>query len=72
MWTLILVTFVVSGAATGGVATSTWSVDFPNEAKCQAAAEAMSGANQVNLQTTSRLNISPPAIYRIVGKCVER
>jgi hypothetical protein len=72
MWTLILVTFVVSGAATGGVAANTSLVDFHDEAKCQAAAEAIAGSNQVNLPNTNRLNISPPAIYRIVAKCVER
>jgi hypothetical protein len=73
MWTLILVTFVVSGAATGGVGTSTSFIDFPDEAKCRAAAEAMAETNQVSLgQVGTRPNISPSAVYRIIAKCVAR
>ena len=48
MWTLILVTFVVSGISTGGVGTTTAFLDFPSEAKCQAAAAALAGADQIN------------------------
>jgi hypothetical protein len=73
MWTLILVTFVVSGAATGGVGTSTSFIDFPDEAKCRAAADAMAETNQVSLgQVGTRPNISPSAVYRIIAKCVAR
>jgi hypothetical protein len=73
MWTLILMTFIVSGAATGGVGATTTFIDFPDEAKCRVAAEAMAETNQVSLgQTTTRPNISPPAIYRIIAKCVAR
>jgi hypothetical protein len=73
MWTLILVTFIASGAATGGVAATTSFLDFQDEAKCRSAADILSGTSQVNIsQTTSRPNISPPAIYRIVAHCVAR
>jgi len=73
MWTLIMVTMIVSGAATGGVATTTSFLDFPDEAKCRAAADAVAGSDQVNLvKTGSRPNISPPAIYRIIAQCVAR
>ena len=73
MWTLVVIVLIVSGAATGGVATTTAFLDFPDEAKCRAAAEAMAGTNQVTLgQTSTRPNISPPAIYRVVAQCVAR
>jgi hypothetical protein len=73
MWTLILIITVVSGAATGGVATSTAFLDFSDEAKCRTAADAMAGTHQVTLgQTTGHPNISPPATYRIVAQCVAR
>ena len=71
MWTLIMVTLVVSGAATGGVSATTSFLDFPDEAKCRAAADAMAGTNQVVLQSGTR-PISPSAIYRIITQCVER
>ena len=35
MWTLILVTLVVSGASTGGVGTTTSFLDFPDEANVE-------------------------------------
>jgi hypothetical protein len=47
MWTLILVTFVVSGTSTGGVGTTTAFLDFPSEAKCQAASDALAGTDQI-------------------------
>ena len=73
MWTLILVTFIVSGASTGGVGTTTSSLDFPDEAKCRTAADAIGGANQVSLgQVGPHPNISPSAIYRIIAQCVAR
>jgi hypothetical protein len=73
MWTLILITTVVSGAATGGVAASTAFLDFADEAKCRTAAEAMAGTHQLTLsQTAGHPNISPPATYRIVAECVAR
>jgi hypothetical protein len=73
MWTLVLVTFVVSGASTGGVGTSTAFLDFPNEEKCRAAMDAVAGTNQLALERPGpHPNISPSAIYRIVGHCVER
>ena len=71
MWTLILVTFVVSGTSTGGVGTTTTFLDFPSKAKCQTAADALTGADQINLSRGNRPNISPSAIYRIVAYCVE-
>ena len=72
MWTLILVTFVVSGTSTGGVATTTSFLDFPSQSKCRAAADAVAGADQITPSRGSRPNISPSAIYRIVAYCVER
>ena len=72
MWTLILVTFVVSGTSTGGVGTTTAFLDFPSEAKCRAAADVLAGADQINLSRGNHPNISPSATYRIVARCVER
>jgi hypothetical protein len=73
MWTLILVTLLVSGASNGGVATTTSFLDFPNEAKCRAAAEAMRVTQEVVLKPLGgRVPISPPAIYRVSAQCVER
>jgi hypothetical protein len=73
MWTLVLVTFIVSGASTGGVATSTSFLDFPDEAKCRIAAEALAGTKQVRLgEVGVHPNISPPAIYHIVAQCFAR
>jgi hypothetical protein len=73
MWTLVLVVFVVSGASTGGVAASTAFLDFPSEAKCHAAADALDAADQLAPPNRgSHPNISPSASYKIVGHCVER
>jgi hypothetical protein len=73
MWTLILVTLIVSGATTGGVGTTTSFLDFSDEAKCRSAAALISGTNQVSLERTGQHpNISPPAIYRIIAQCVQR
>jgi len=41
MWTLILITFLASGASSGGVGTTTSFLDFASEAKCRAAANAL-------------------------------
>jgi hypothetical protein len=69
----MLVIFVASGASTGGVGATTTFLDFPDEAKCRTAAEAIAGADQIGLNRPGqRPNISPPAIYRIVAKCVAR
>jgi hypothetical protein len=73
MWTLILITFVVSGASTGGVATATAFLDFPDEAKCRTAANAVAATDHVTAgQVGPHPNISPSAIYRIVAQCVGR
>jgi hypothetical protein len=73
MWTLVLVTFIASGAATGGVGATTSFLDFPDEAKCRTAMDVLAGTNQVTLgQGTTRPNISPAATYRIVAHCVAR
>jgi len=72
MWTLILVIFLVSGASNGGVSTATAFLDFPNEAKCRVAADAMGVTQQLNMMPPGRVPISPPATYRIVTRCVER
>jgi hypothetical protein len=73
MWTLILVTFLVSGSSNGGVGTTTSFLDFPNEVKCRSAADAMAATNHVTLGPPGpHPAISPSAIYRIVAQCVER
>jgi hypothetical protein len=73
MWTLILLTFIASGTATGGVGATRSFLDFPNEVKCRSDSDALAGTSQVNLsQGTNRPNISPSATYRIVAYCVER
>ncbi len=73
MWTLILVTFIVSGASTGGVSTATAFLDFPDEAKCRTAAETMSRTDHVTVgEVGPHPNISPSAIYRIIAQCVAR
>ena len=56
----------------GRVGTTTTFLDFPSKAKCQTAADALTGADQINLSRGNRPNISPSAIYRIVAHCVER
>jgi hypothetical protein len=72
MWTLILVTLVVSGASTGGVSTSTSFLDFSDEAKCRSAVDVMkAGTDQVSLEVAPRPN-SPSAVYRVIAQCVER
>jgi hypothetical protein len=73
MWTLILVTVVLSGSVTGGVATSTSFLDFDNEAKCQKAATAMTVTERIGIsERGGHPNISPPAFYRTNARCVER
>jgi hypothetical protein len=49
MWTLVLVIFLVSGTSNGGVSTATSFLDFPNEAKCRAAADAIAVTQQLTL-----------------------
>jgi hypothetical protein len=65
---------VFSGSVTGGVAGNTAFLDFPNEEKCKAAAAAMEASERVSItpSRTGQANISPPAYYRIVARCVER
>jgi hypothetical protein len=74
MWTLILVTVVFSGSVTGGVSGSTAFLDFPSEAKCRAAAGAIEASERVSIAASrpGQTNISPPAYYRIIARCVER
>lgn len=73
MWTLVLVTLIASGASTGGVGAATSFLDFPDEAKCRTAANALAGTDQVRLgQAGLHPNISPSAIYRIIAQCVAR
>jgi hypothetical protein len=71
MWTLIIVTFLASGASVGGVGTATSFLDFANEAKCRAAADVLIGTGQVTPSHGNHPNISPSATYRIVAYCVE-
>jgi hypothetical protein len=54
MWTLILVTVVFSGSVTGGVAANTTFLDFPDEAKCRAAAAAPAGERACGDQRSRR------------------
>ena len=61
-----------SGISTGGVGTTTAFLDFPSEAKCQAAVAALAGADQINPSRGNHPNISPSATYRIIARCVER
>jgi hypothetical protein len=73
MWTLILVTVVLSGSVTGGVASNTAFLDFASEAKCRAAASAMEATERIGINDRgSHPNISPPAYVRTIGRCVER
>jgi hypothetical protein len=73
MWTLILVTVVFSGSVTGGVAANTTFLDFPDEAKCRAAAAALQASEHVAInERGAHPNISPPAYYRTIARCVER
>lgn len=71
MWTLILIIIVASGAATGGVGTTTSFLEFSDGEKCRAAADALAGTHQITLGPTTHPNISPPATYRIITQCVE-
>jgi hypothetical protein len=41
-------------------------LDFPSEAKCQAAVAALAGADQINPSRGNHPNISPSATYRIL------
>jgi hypothetical protein len=72
MWTLILITFLASGASSGGVGTTTSFLDFASEAKCRAAANALTKTDQVISTHGNHPNISPSATYRVEAFCVER
>jgi hypothetical protein len=74
MWTLILVTVIFSGSVVGGVAGNTAFLDFPNEGKCRAAAGVMEASERVAISAArpGQTNISPPAYYRIIARCIER
>jgi hypothetical protein len=70
MWTLIVTTLVFAGSVAGGVAF----LDFADEAKCRKAAAATEASERVGIGDVraGHPNISPPAYYRIVARCVER
>jgi hypothetical protein len=72
VWTLVVITFVASGASIGGVGTATSFLDFTSEAKCRAAVDALTGTGQVTPSHTNHPNISPSATYRVEAYCVER
>jgi hypothetical protein len=73
MWTLILLTVVLSGSVTGGVATSTRFLDFATEEKCRSAASAMEATERIGITDRGgHPNISPPAYVRTIARCVER
>ncbi|MET4387660.1 hypothetical protein ABIB73_003417 [Bradyrhizobium sp. F1.4.3] len=71
MWTLILVVIVAANANTGGVSTSTTFLDFPDQAKCEAAAAGVAVDDYTTLPTNA-YNNRPPTFYRIVAKCAAR
>jgi hypothetical protein len=63
MWTMVLVTVVLAGSVTGGVATSTTFLDFADEAKCKTAAEAMNTSERIGINDRpGHPNISPRLI----------
>jgi hypothetical protein len=74
MWTLIVTTLVFAGSVAGGVAANTAFLDFADEAKCRKAAAATEASERVGIGDVraGHPNISPPAYYRIVARCVER
>jgi hypothetical protein len=73
MWTLVLLTVVINGAVTGGVAATTAFLDFPDEARCRSAATGLATTERVGIsERVGHPNISPPAYYRVVARCVER
>jgi hypothetical protein len=57
---LILVTVIFSGSVAGGVAGNTAFLDFPNEAKCRAAASAIEASERVAISAArlGQTNIS--------------
>ena len=69
MWTLVLMTFIFSGSVAGGIAGNTAFLDFPNEAKCRAAAGALEASERIAIAGTrpGQINISPPSYYRIIA-----
>jgi hypothetical protein len=71
MWTLILVVIVAANGITGGTSTNTTFLDFPDQAKCQAATSAMAVDDYTTLPTSAFGN-RPPTVYRIIAKCVAR
>jgi hypothetical protein len=74
MWTLVVTTMVFAGSVAGGVAVNTTFLDFPDEGRCRKAAAAMEASERVGIGDVRAgpPNISPPAYYRIVARCVER
>jgi hypothetical protein len=74
MWTLIVTTLVFAGSVTGGVAVNTAFLDFADEGKCRKAASTMEASERVGIGEIrgGHPNISPPAYYRVVTRCVER
>jgi hypothetical protein len=72
MWILILETLLVSGASNGGVATTTTFFDFPNEAKCRAAADAMGVTQEVALKPLGGGARSDIPTGRLSGQCSMR
>lgn len=70
MWTLVLITIamIVSHPGGGDVATSTSFLDFPDEAKCRAAAAAVGDSDA----TFPGGGYTSPSRYRIIAKCVQR
>ena len=74
MWTLILTTLVFSGSVTGGVAVNTSFLDFQSQEKCKSGAAALEASERVAIfaDRGGHPNISPPAYYRTIARCVER
>jgi hypothetical protein len=73
MWTLILVTLIINGSVTGGVSSTTTFLDFANEERCRTAAGTMQATEHLAINDRAgHTNISPPAYYRTIARCVER
>ena len=69
MWTLVLITMVVQSSAGGGVATDTAYLDFPNQTKCEAAANVVGVPPSSSIPGSGSTSV---AHYRVVAKCVQR
>ena len=87
MWTLVLVVLIATpqniGTSTSrgaGVSSSISTLDFPDQAKCDAAAKVMAEPDTSispseppsPAQAKPFVYMAPAGVYRIVAKCVSR